>query len=273
MKQSNYIHSKIKKLLLLLLAIFSGQVYGQDWKLIEEMKLDETITAQSIDPDGRLYIGTSSGNVHRYNPDGNESEYFSAIANFPITTISAWNRFKIFIYYQNTQEFYFLNRFNTTPIRYEIGDFENDLATLCTPGIDNSVWILSTAYNELRKYNTQTKQLQLANPLRLNLGSATYMRAFQNLVIIADPENGLYFFDQYGNKQGQINEQGISYFQISGDEMIYLQEDNVCYRNIFKPELVKKEKAPSGSFSQVIKSGDRFFFIGEDKIALYWTGP
>ena len=45
------------------------------------------------------------------------------------------------------------------PVKYLTNTFQEEMAQLCTPGVDNSIWVLSTEYNELSKFNIQTRQL------------------------------------------------------------------------------------------------------------------
>lgn len=242
---------------------------AQNWQLEKKIILKESITSCDIDPEARIYVGTSNGNVYRYDANGVESEAYSAISNFPVTMINAWNRFKVFLFYQSSQQFHFLDRFNATPQSYELTEYQTHWATLSAPGTDNSVWILSTKNNELKKFNIQSKQELISNPLTVDLGSASYMRAYQNLLIIADPENGIYQFDRFGNLQNHLNEKGVSYFQIENKKLIYLLDDQIIFRDIYSPQANEKIKAPKRGLYQVVKSGDRFFFVGKQSLSIY----
>lgn len=245
---------------------------AQEWSLVKTITQNENITAQSIDPEGRLYIGTSNGNLYRYDQDGSESEFYSSQGNFPVTQVSAWNRFKVFLFFRDPQQFLFLDRFNTTPISYELAGYQAELVTLCTPGTDNSVWTLSAGYHELRKYNTQNKQPITTTPLQADLHTATYMRAYQNLLIISDPRTGLYFFDQYGNLLVKSPWLGVDYFQIWGNQLIFLEGSEIILMDAFAPGKVQKIKAPQGGFLRVLKSEDRFYFIKENTVYIYRWG-
>ena len=258
--------SKYLSVLFLSLSLYSS---AQEWQLIDTLIVNEKLTSYSIDNQNQIYLGTSSGNLHRFSQDGQESEFYSAIANFPVTSIAAWNRLKVFLFYRNPQEFYYLDRFNTFSNSYDLSEYSDELANECTPGIDNSLWILSSSFNELRKYNLQTKQLIFANPLSVDMENVTHMRAFQNLVIISDKEEGMYFFDQFGNLLTQIELAGIDHFQIQSGKVIFLCEEGVVTIDPFQPNSYETIKAPEGAFKGLLKSDTTYFLIRSGDVLVY----
>ena len=260
---------KAKLLICTLLLQLSTGCLAQEWTLVKTITLKNEITAQSVDTDGKIYIGTTAGDMLRYDQDGNETEVYSAIGNFPVTLISAWNRFKVFLYYKSPQQFIFLDRFSTTPITYSLSDYQRNLVTLCAPGIDNSVWVLSADYNELRKYNIQNSNVLLSNPLQINLSNASYMQAYQNLVLISDSQQGIHLFDQYGNLQMSHTEKGVSYFQVVNEQLVFLAGEWITSIDVFRPGSITKTKAPREGFSNVLKWGDRYYFISKNQVLIY----
>lgn len=260
---------KTKLLICTLLLQVSISCLAQEWTHVKTIKLKNEITAQSVDTDGKIYLGTMAGDMLRYDQDGNETELYSAVGNFPVTLISAWNRFKVFLYFKSPQQFIFLDRFSTSPITYSLADYQRPLVTLCAPGIDNSVWALSADYNELRKYNIQNSNVLLTNPLQINLSNASYMQAYQNLVLISDTQQGIHFFDQYGNLQFSHPEKGVSYFQVVNDQLVFLAGAWITTIDVFRPGNITKIKAPPGGFNNVLKWGDRYYFIGKDQVLIY----
>lgn len=235
----------------------------------KNIPINEEITTASIDQEGKIYLGTVAGNLHRFSPDGEESEFFSAIANFPITSLTTWNRLKFFIFFRDPQTFYYLDRFNTLSNTYNLSQYESSLAWLCTPGVDNSIWTLNIGYNELRKYNEQTRQLQLSTPLSIDLNTATQMRAYQNLLIISDSKQGLYFFDQYANLLQQVSITGINCFQVQDKQLIFFADGFIYSVDAFEPQKIEKIKAPNGAFIAGFRSGGHYIFIGEKVIQVY----
>lgn len=255
-------------ILLSLLAI-TFSIQAQQWNYEKSISLNTKITAQSIDPEGNIYIGTANGNIHRLDSNGDQKELFSAINNFPISLINAWNKFKIFAYIESEQQFHFLDRFNTSPQLYQITDYTEGLVSIATPGLDNSIWILTTGFNELKKYNIQNRRLIISNPLNLKINRPVSMRAFQEFLIIADAEYGIFFFDRFGNFFRQIEEKGINHFQVENDQLIYLKGNELNIRPLRNLELVEKIKIPPRDFYKVLRYQNRFYFIDEKNLMIY----
>lgn len=249
--------------------LISHGVWCQNWSHEGTIALNQTITSYSIDQQGYLYIGTRQGEVYRYLTSGLEDEHFSAIGNAPVTTLEASNRLKPFLYYRDTQQFTFLDRFTTTPVTYEVSNFQSDLAWLVTPGTDNSIWILASTFNELRKFNIQTKALILTTPLSIDLSNAAHMRSYQNLTIISDKQKGLYFFDQYGNLLDQQRITGITQFYIYQKKIIALSDRGILKIDPFSPEKQETIKAPNGAFKGVLNFEEVYFLIQEASVQIY----
>ncbi|MFY0606363.1 MAG: hypothetical protein JXR10_06600 [Cyclobacteriaceae bacterium] len=242
---------------------------GQTWNHIKTVGLPEETTNQSMDSDGYLYVGTKSGNILKYDQNGELLETYSDLGKFPVTTVEAWNRMKPFIYYQSAQQFYFLDRFSTTPAMYDLSDFYSGLTTLCAPGFDNSFWVLSANHSELKKFDIQTRRLILENPLQLDLSSASYMRAHRSNLIICDPENGLFYFDQYGNQIAHNPSIKITDFQVSKNDLIYLQSDTVWMVDYTFQTIVKSVKAPEKASMTVYRFGNQYIFVRKDELIYY----
>lgn len=249
--------------------VVTMQCVAQDWYVKDTLEFHENITSYSIDPDNRIYIGTSSGSLFRYESTGKESDYYSGIANFEVTSISAWNRFRVFVFFEKPQAFYVLDRFNTISNTYELSEYSDGLISQCTPGVDNSLWALSTSYNELRKYNQHNKQLLFSNPLKINVSQVSHMRAFQNLLIISERTEGIKIFDQFGNLLTEINIPEVDHFQILGGKLVFYSQNQIYSMNPFSPKGYETVKAPKGAFTGVLKSEEDYFFFQRNRVLIF----
>jgi hypothetical protein len=252
--------------LILLLPCFGK---AQEWTFIKSVKLEAPIVSSSMDAQYFLYLADQSGTLGKYDSLGNLLEIYSDMGNMPITTIEAWNRLKIFIYTSSNQQFLFLDRFNTTPVKYELRDFDNSLVSLCTPGVDNSLWVLNTDYNELRKYDLQTRRLISSNPQNQVLAEASYMRAYKNQLIISTPQSGLYFYDQFGNYQMQSQELGAISFQIVKDEIQFIRDGEILKLNRFTGKTIDIAAVPETNCIAFYQLGNRYIFIKKNELLIY----
>lgn len=253
-----------------LLFVLTQTMYAQDWQLIKRLSLDEQVSAFDADPQGNLYLGTSSGNVLKYQSDLSSPELYSDLANFPVSSIAAWNRLRVFLFFQDEQQFTFIDRFAAQAKPNELREFTEDLIWRCTPGTDNSLWVLSTAYHELRKYNLQTGTLLTALPLHQDLEQVSDLRAHQNFVLLADGEKGIFIFDQYANLLRTVEISGIKHVQVRNEEVVFLAQGFVHRVGLFGDESShQKLKAPEGAFSGVLDLVGNYAFIGTSEVQLY----
>ncbi|RED99529.1 hypothetical protein [Marinoscillum furvescens] len=253
----------------IILALIVHFTEAQEWRQVISIKTDVPITAFDADPQGNLYVGTAAGNVIKYAPSLLSRELYSDLANFPVTSIAAWNRLRVFVFFQDDQQFAFLDRFTAQPKINQLESYTHDLIWQCSPGIDNSLWALSTAYHELRKYNLQTRELITALPLQQSLKEVTHIRAYQNLLLVSDKETGIFIFDQYANLQHKINQKGVHHFQIIDGQLLFYAKGQVHRVDLFQPYSHERLKAPEGAFSAVLDLVGNYAFISPDQIALY----
>lgn len=246
--------------------------YSQSWELVGKFEPGQEISATSVDSKGQIYIGTTEGNLIRYNVDGVEDEYYSALNNSAVSMIQTWNRLKVFTFFQKQQSIAVLDRFTTTPKTIDLRDLGLQFAWLFTPGVDNSYWAFSTETKELIKYDDQNLNILFRIALKndIKLDKATYMRAFKNLLIISDENSGIWIFDQFGDLKGQILEKGIRQIQID-DNFIHATNGNDYLKfDPFKLEIIERKKAPGeGAFWSVEISGERFLFFSRNEVYIY----
>ena len=261
---------KILKVSLLLTFYFSFSftLSAQEWHLEKMTEVPYQISACAIDQEGKMYLGSTDGNIYRYDSAGIEEQIFSNVNLSAVTLIEPWNRLKLFSFFRENQIIQILNRFVTKPTEYFIQDLGVEFSSLATPGIDNSFWVHSSNFNELRKYNGS--QLVFSTPLSdIHIPEPVHLLAYQNLIILLDAKTGFYFFDQFGNLAYSLPIQDAKYFQIY-KEKIYLYADH--HIMIFDPyfiDKIEKIEAPDEPFTAVLRSDNRFIFLKETAFSFY----
>lgn len=255
---------------IVILALFfcSLSAHAQ-WSLIRTIDTESIITSHSVDFENHLYIGTSNGDIIRLDTVGNELSRWSPAGNSPVSSIQASNRLKIFSFCRDIQEIHLIERFTAKTTSYSLDQLESDFITLCSFGTDNSLWVLNTAFNELKKINLSNNQIQFSNPLSKDLNQAFQMESYKNQLIIGDHQSGIYIFDWFGNFIQILDYQNVIDFQISNEQLILLQNEDVIEINSSKMEETKRLKAPRGGFQKVGKIGKSYYFISEDQIFFY----
>ncbi|MTI41851.1 hypothetical protein E1140_20280, partial [Fulvivirga lutimaris] len=120
----------------------------------------------SIDRQGSVYLGDESGNVDKYNAQLELTDRFSPVQKGEIGVLEAWNPLKIFVFYQQLQQYAFLDRFLVTANRYDIKDISS-YAGLATVSLDNNLWLIDLARFGLIKYNINYAQIEIERPFDL----------------------------------------------------------------------------------------------------------
>lgn len=261
----------LKNSLTIFLLIVGTICLGQTWSLKKTISTDQEISAVSIDSKGMFYAGTTSGNIIRYDSLGEEDEYFSQLNNSSLTTIQAWNRLKVFTFFREQQTVAILDRFTTTPRNIFLRDLGLQYAWLFAPGVDNSYWALSTKFKELIKYDDQNLNIlfRIILPKEVNVSNASYLRAYKNLLVLVDEKSGLWFFDQYGVLQGNLEISGIHHIQFLDNQILAFDGSEIITIDPFGMKVLERKKAPGGAFRSVVIRGDWYIFFSDNQISMY----
>ncbi|MEJ2005003.1 MAG: hypothetical protein P8X57_08595, partial [Cyclobacteriaceae bacterium] len=104
------------RLLLFIGAVASAFLcHGQDTLRMEGL------SAAFLDAKGLLYTGNTKGTVKRYGPNDDDLLY-SPSRQSPVTLIDGSNPLRIFVFYEDLQEYAILDRFLTETARYSLSD-------------------------------------------------------------------------------------------------------------------------------------------------------
>ncbi|MEM7106816.1 MAG: hypothetical protein AAF519_01225, partial [Bacteroidota bacterium] len=220
---------------IILCILLSGAVYAQDLIQIRSISVDNA-TLVSTDKQGDIYLAFKDGSVDKYDRKGQLLHHFSPKELAEPTLIEAWNPLKIFLFYQDFQEYTFLDRFLTTANRFSLSPISSyvGLATLST---DNNLWLVDLSDFSLKKYDVNFQEITIDRPLDLVLSpdeyELTFMREYQNLLFISDKNEGLLLFDNFGNYLRTLSTQSVDAFGFFNDEIYFVKQDVIHILNIY----------------------------------------
>ena len=224
-----------------------------------QIQTEEPVSAAFLDPRIGLFIGDVRGNVYRYNLDGTPSALiYSPPKPARVTLLDASNPLRIFLYYEDLQEYVLLDRFLTETARYSLNELST-FAGICAPSQNNQVWMLDLQMFSLRKIDPLNPSGALTIPLEQILDpedyDITHMQEYQNLLFFADLKRGVYIFDNMGNLVQHIDLPGISRFSFYDNKLLMVSG---------KTQLMRYDLY-SGELSQELLSGNAdFYFEGSD---------
>lgn len=257
-----------KKLSYFLIAIsILSELKAQDWEFIQKQDVGQEITSCDIGALGKLYVGTSRGNVYSFLSDGTPDRHFSSSVFQPVTDLDASNSLRIFVFFKDAGQFEYLERFASQPRTYQLEDFDIESADHAALDDDGTIWFLSRLrLIHVNVFNRAILSEQIL-PNTLIADSIADM-AYDRRLILADKQNGILFWDGGSLSHEPRPLVGVKSFDVFGNELIALGEQWIL---IWNQQTGEKEwlEPPRNDFDRVLKTGDVFHFIRGSEIYSY----
>jgi hypothetical protein len=258
---TNLIYSPLKtSSLFILLFIIHFNVFGQ-FVVTDSIKVSN-IDKVSVDRQGSIYLGDDSGNVDKYNIQLILTDRFSPVQKGKIGILEAWNPLRVFVFYQQLQQYAFLDRFLVTANRYDIKEISSYVG-LATVSLDNNLWLIDLAKFGLIKYNINYAQIEIERPFDLILNpnnyEITHIREYQNLLFVSDKKSGILIFDNLGNYLRTIKNEGISYFNFLGDKIYFKIDNRLIIKGLYDDTQSELKLEPE--VDQVVIFKNSAFFL------------
>ena len=227
----------------------------------------EGITTASQDVKGQLYLGFEDGQVIRIDEELGTSLVYSPPQASPVTLLDASNGLRLFVYYEHLQEYVILDRFLTETARYSLESLI-PFASKIAPSLDNNIWAIETRAFSIQKINPQFRQVEFNIPLEQLLPPGNYkvsfMKEYQNLLFIADPDKGIFIFDNLGNLLDQVNVQDVQHFSFQQNFLVVPGENGVSLYDIYTRE--PREIPLEHETGMVFKNNYGWWIVGNNTI-------
>ena len=230
-------------------------------------------SALSKDRKDNIYIANDAGDVLQFDINGNRINTYSPDKPGVVTLIEAWAALRILIFYQDFQEYLFLDRFLNASPYYQI-DHENvGFSSLLTLAEDNNLWLIDNENLNLVKFDITTNQVlintSLNNYILMEGNDLNFIRAYQQQVFINDAGNGILVFDNFGNYVKKLPVKGLDYFNFHQDELYYVYGDAIHFINLYS---LRERTIPLGAEKQyhsVLLIDNKAFLAGENTIDIF----
>ena len=100
----------LKARFILLTLLFSSiTASSQEWQKVDSLVVPYKISSYAIDQEGKIYLGSTDGDIFRYDQNGKEDKVYSGINFSAVTIVEPWNRLKLFLFYRENQTLVFLD--------------------------------------------------------------------------------------------------------------------------------------------------------------------
>ncbi len=249
-----------------LLILVDLSISAQSWEFVRSYDLEQPITAVDVGSLGKVYLGTSRGNVYSFLVDGTPDAQFSSAVFQPVSCMDAANQLKVFVYYSSVGKFEFLDRFSAMERTYHIADFGVPSAQLAMPAINNSIWFLTGA--ELVQVNPRDRMLLAKIVLSgVTLDRPNQLRITDGGFAISDA-NGIHIFRNTGQSLFSVEAKGIRGFQLEGNEVVAMAGDGVLLLNVLTSQT-NWLKPPRTDLEFATRSQGYFHFVKDSQVFTY----
>jgi hypothetical protein len=235
--------------------------FGQTPKKLKEISIGE-VERVSVDRLGNLFLVFRNGSIKKYDPNGKVLASLKEKA--APTMIEPWFHPRIFCYHRKTQKIIYYDHNIESPQEEQIDSSVAISPFLACPTNDNKFLILDEADWSLKRVQPGSdKVLMEFNIDTTGLHkkpSFNYLREYQNLIFLHDPQAGIFIFNNLGKKVNQlkVNTNNFGFF---GEELFYLVDDKIVFFDLYT-EKYRDQVIGRGKFAIVT---DERIFLVDDK--------
>ena len=251
------------------MAILTSQ--AQDLQLIDSIRFGP-ITQASIDRQGHIYLANEAGEINKYDMDGKLMVTYSPTKPATITLLEAWQGIRVFVYYNDFQEYLLLDRFLTPTPPIKLAS-ELAFAKLTTLAADDKIWVIDEAGYSLKKWDAVQRRVFIETPFsflsQFPVLEVNYLREYQNLLFINDIQSGVLVFDNLGNYLKTMVHKNLTYFNFSGDQMYFLDNQHLQLVNVYNGELQEISLPTKDKFNQALLTKNRLILIADHYFKIY----
>lgn len=256
----------VKRLLCCAFVFSSSLLTNAQWKLVKELSLAKTPHISASSQNGGFYIGYSDGSLVKYDSNGSELLNYSLPNSSPITLIEPQFQLKTFLFYYDNQQITILDRFNALPKTYDMRAFADGIISLVCPAPDGTFWLVQNNPQLLKRVNPN-RDVTIVETLPNLEGDVNYLKAYQNMLLIAD-DAGFKIFDQFGNLNYQKNDEILD-IMVTNSTIWYVSTTSLIEMDAFSSEKISEKKLPMQKPEGFIFAKPYYVFIKNRKLLFY----
>src|ERR1051325_1560424 len=220
---------------------------------------------------GNFYL-VKNDVLEKYDEKGNLLKTYSNKTFGKIDQVDASNPMKVLLFYRNFSQVIFLD--NTLSLSGEpvsIDALGIHQAPLICSSFNNGMWIYNPQNFELVRVDQDLRQTQSTGNIAQVAGvsiNPNSLFEYNNHIYLGDPASGLLVFDVYGTYSKTIPLKDIPAFQVSNDNIVYIQRRQLMSFNM---KTLAQDSLPlpdSTGFSMRIEK-ERLYLLGKTRVNLY----
>ena len=250
-----------KKLAITFLSILFGLLTNaQQWEFVDSQLFELPVRMVNADRLGNIYVNDSKGNIRKLDSLGHPLSLYAPGQFGRLTALESWNSLRVFLFYENTQQYLFLDRYLAPSEFLEFPSDQFGFVRLASSSSDNQIWVLDIITLQLAKYDFNYNQVTLSqslNQLSDTLALNPYQLVeYQNRVYLGDSKLGVLIFDNLGNYLRTLPKTGTAQFHLFEDKLYYLTDEHVLLHSIYS------DKSETITLPDNELSYDHVLFVG-----------
>lgn len=259
----------ITTLSILLVTLLGSSAQDSAFKLIKS--IPSPASSFTTDNLGNTYL-TKGDVLEKYDAEGHFLKNFSNKTRGTISFVDARDPLKVMLFYRSFQQILFLdnmlsgqeNIISLDPLGY------TQITLVCTSH-NNGFWIYNPQNSELIRFdqeinkNQQTGNITQLTGRKLN---PNFITEYNNMVYMNDSTSGILVFDIYGTYSRTIPLKGLSHFQVSNEQILYLREGKLKSYHINTLEE-GEVRLPAGEVLDARTEKEKLYLLKQKSLDIY----
>lgn len=238
-----------------LLAMLPTVLFAQEEDLFYEASSYELLKSVEVkvnhlstDNLQNVFAITRNGEVIKYNSSGKELGRYNEFSLGMPSHLDATNPFQILLFYPDFMTVVTLNSTLNKIAAYELFDLDlNYVNDLCFSN-DGNIWLYDATTFQVKKVDRNSRVLLTSQNLTFEFEDAlnpNFLVQRENILFVNDPEQGILFFDIYGQYDQRLPIKELTDFQVLDNRLLFFEEDKLVAMDLLS-KFVEEIKLPSG---------------------------
>jgi hypothetical protein len=262
----------------LVVTICCQSTQAQNWSLISNQKLENSVRIIKTDRFGNFYLNDARGNIIKLDSLGQFQLEFAPAQYGQLTSLESWTTLRIFLFYQDIQQYAFLDRYLNPSEFLRLPEGLFGMVALASPSSDNQLWLLDMSPLNLIKFDINFNIVSLSQPLHqlsdtIKLQPYQLME-YQNRVYLGDSELGILVFDNLGNYLRTIKKSGVDAFYLLNEELYYLKSNQLHFASVYQDDY-RLVDLPDTSipYQHAVLTNSKAILISNQRLFMYAYNP
>lgn len=241
------------------------------YKLLQSVKVK--VHHLSTDNLQNVFAITKSGEVIKYNSSGKELGRYNEFSLGMPSHLDATNPFQILLFYPDFMTVVTLNSTLNKIAAYELFDLDLNYVNALSFSNDGNIWLYDATTFQVKKVDRNSRVLLTSQNLTFEFEDALNPNILvqrENSLFMNDPEQGILFFDLYGQYDRRLPITGLTDFQVLDNRLLFFEEDKLVAMDLIS-KFVERIDLPSdvGPEDLVRLEKSRLFVAKEKTLDFY----